>query len=303
MKTNNVNSKDQSIKFSTIIPYLLITFGVTWGIIAFYIFLPTQTVNLFGEITGNHPLFFLATYSPAIAALVIIMMNARWSGTKRFLGRLLLWRAPVPWYLFILLGVPAMFYLGAIYKGLSLSELFPVSSLGVYFLSLSLSAIKGPVEEIGWRGFALPLLQKKMSPFSAAILIGIVWGFWHLPAFFLSGVPQGAWSFMPFFVGTIALSIFATGLFNASRGSILLPAILHLQLINPLWPDAQPYDTVFVVIAALIILWLNRKMMFRNGEGVTTIIPSIGTERDQLQEVEYQPVEPSFSHAGNELNK
>jgi membrane protease YdiL (CAAX protease family) len=303
MKTNKINSTDQSISFYSIIPYLLITFGVTWGIIALYIFLPDQTVSLFGEITGNHPLFFLATYSPAIAALGIILMKVRWSGTKRFLGRMLLWRAPAPWYLFILLGVPAMFYLGAIYKGLSLSELFPVSSLGVYLVSLLLFAIKGPVEEIGWRGFALPMLQRKMSPFFAAIIVGIVWGFWHLPAFFLSGVPQGAWSFMPFFVGTIALSIFATGLFNASRGSILLPALLHLQLINPLWPDAQPYDTVFVVIAAAIILWLNRSTMFRKSEGVTTIIPDSDAEQFHLQKTDYQSVNPMFSHAEKELKK
>lgn len=303
MKTNNINSTDQYISFSTIIPYLLITFGVTWGIIALYIFLPDQTASLFGQITGSHPLFFLATYSPAIAALGIIVMKVRWSGTKRFLGRMLLWRAPAPWYLFILLGVPAMFYLGAIYKGLTLSEFFPVSSLGVYLVSLLLFAIKGPVEEIGWRGYALPMLQRKMSPFFAAIIVGIVWGFWHLPAFFLSGVPQSAWSFMPFFIGTIALSIFATGLFNASRGSILLPALLHLQLINPLWPDAQPYDTVVVVIAASIILWLNRKTYFRNGDGVTTIIPDTDMEQAQLQEAEYQPVEPMFTHAENELTK
>ena len=300
MKTKNMNTSDQSISFSTIIPYLLITFGISWGIIALYIFLPDQTVHLFGQITGNHPLFFLATYSPAIAALGIILMKIRWSGTKRFLGRMLLWRAPAPWYLFILLGVPAMFYLGAIYKGLTLSELFPVTSLGMYIVSLSLFAIKGPVEEIGWRGFALPMLQRKMSPFFAAILIGIVWGFWHLPAFFLSGVPQGAWSFMPFFVGTIALSIFATGLFNASRGSILLPAILHLQLINPLWPDAQPYDTVFVVIAAAIILWLNRNTMFRKGDGVTTIIPDTETNQSYAQEIDYQPANSMFSQAENE---
>lgn len=303
MKTHKINSTDQSISFSTIIPYLLITFGVTWGIIALYIFLPDQTVSLFGQITGNHPLFFLATYSPAIAALGIILMKVRWSGTKRFLGRMLLWRAPAPWYLFILLGVPAMFYLGAIYKGLTLSELFPVSSLGVYLVSLLLFAIKGPVEEIGWRGYALPMLQRKMSPFFAAIIVGIVWGFWHLPAFFLSGVPQSAWSFMPFFVGTIALSIFATGLFNASRGSILLPALLHLQLINPLWPDAQPYDTVVVVIAASIILWLNRKTFFRKGDGVTTIIPNTETELTQLRETGYESVKPMFSHAENELTK
>jgi len=303
MKTHKYTPSQNSISLLTLLPYLLITFGITWGIVALYIFLPELSVEIFGELTGNHPLFFLATYSPAVAALTIILAKARWSGTKHFLSRLLLWRAPTPWYLFILVGVPAMFYLGAIYKGLSLSELFPVTSIGVYLGSLALFAIKGPVEEIGWRGFALPMLQRKMAPFWAAILVGIVWGFWHLPAFFLSGVPQGAWSFMPFFIGTIELSIFATGLFNASRGSILLPALLHLQLINPLWPDAQPYDTIFVVAAAAIILWLNRKTMFRKDAGVTTIIPGRGIEHAQAQKSGYQPVKPNFSPATKKLMK
>ena len=303
MKTHINTSDQKSISLLTLLPYLLITFGISWGIIALYIFFPNLTIKMFGELTGNHPLFFLATYSPAIAALAIIMIKARWSGTKRFLSRLLLWRTSTYWYLFILLGVPAMFYLGAIYKGLSFSELFPVTSIWLYGGSLALFAIKGPVEEIGWRGFALPMLQRKMSPFWAAILVGIVWGFWHLPAFFLSGVPQGAWSFMPFFVGTIALSIFATGLFNASRGSILLPALLHLQLINPLWPDAQPYDTIFVVIAASLILWLNRKTMFRKGAGITTIVPGSDTVKSQVQQPDFQHVKPLFSPAKNKLTE
>ena len=61
MKTHKINSTDQSITFSTIVPYLLITFGVTWGILALYIFLPSQTVNLFEQITGSHPLCYQAT--------------------------------------------------------------------------------------------------------------------------------------------------------------------------------------------------------------------------------------------------
>src|SRR6056297_3291900 len=191
-----------SFSISAIIPFLIITFGLTWGIIALYIFLPDQMIATFGQITGEHPLFYLATYGPAVAALVLVLFKTKWQGMRRFLSRLLLWRAPAVWYLFLLLGIPALFYIGATVKGLTLSEMVPVSSLSVYLGALAMFAIKGPVEEIGWRGFALPLLQRKMAPFWAAILVGIVWGFWHLPAFFLSGVPQGAWSFMPFFVGT-----------------------------------------------------------------------------------------------------
>ena len=295
MKTYQKKSENHSISLYTLIPFLIITFGLAWGIIALYIFVPDQMTSLFGEISGNHPLFFLATYSPAVSALIIIMIKTRGSGTRRFLSRLLQWKAPLPWYLFIVLGVPLIFYTGALLKGLSLPEFLPVSSIGAYIGALALFAIKGPVEELGWRGLALPLLQRKMSPFWASIVIGMIWGFWHLPAFFLSGVPQGAWSFLPFFIGTIALSIFATGLFNASNGSILLPALLHLQLINPLWPDAQPYDMIPVVIAALIVLWLDRKTMFHKKEAVTTIVPSVKSKAEQTFAMGYEsdkPVQP-----------
>jgi membrane protease YdiL (CAAX protease family) len=133
--------------------------------------------------------------------------------------------------------------------------------------------IKGPLEEFGWRGFAQPLLQRKMAPVWVALLIGIVWGFWHLPAFLLSGTQQSAWSFSAFFGGTIAISLIMTPLYNASRGSIFLAAFMHFQLMNPIWPDAQPYDTYILIPIALIVVWLNRQTMLSRTAGLTEIIP------------------------------
>jgi len=281
-----------SFSLASLIPFLLIAFGLAWGIIALYITLPTQMAALFGEISGQHPLFYLATYAPAIAALALVLYRTRRAGTRRFLGRLLLWRAPAAWYAFLLFGIPVLFYVGAVWKGLGLAEMIPVSSVGGYLVALLLFAIKGPVEEIGWRGFALPVLQRKMSPLWAGLILGIIWGVWHLPAFFLSGTPQSAWSFTDFFIGTVALSLIATALFNASRGSILLPALFHLQVINPLWPDAQPYDTLPFVGAALIVVWLNRESMLRRDGGVTTIIPAPDTGGREVTEADRGAVSP-----------
>ena len=103
---------------------------------------------------------------------------------------------------------------------------------------------------------ALPLLQRKMAPTWAALIIGVIWGTWHTPAFLLSGTEQSAWSFLPFFMGTIALSVIVTPLFNASRGSIFLPALFYFMLINPVWPDAQPYDTYLFALIAVVLVWL-----------------------------------------------
>lgn len=138
-----------------------------------------------------------------------------------------------------------------------------------------LTAIKGPIEEFGWRGLALPLLQRKFAPIWAGLMLGVIWGLWHLPAFLLSGTPQSAWSFTPFFAGSVAVSVIVTALFNKSHGSILLPAAFHFQLNNPLWPDAQPYDMYVFVAVAVLVVWFNRNVMFNRDNAMTEIIPKL----------------------------
>ena len=85
---------------------------------------------------------------------------------------------------------------------------------------------------------------------------------------------QNGLGFTPSLIGNVALAVIVTPLFNASRGSILLPALFHFQLINPLWPDAQPYDTYFFVLVAVIIVWLNPRSMFTRAGSVTEVIPA-----------------------------
>jgi membrane protease YdiL (CAAX protease family) len=273
MPSANQSTQPDAIPFRSIGLFLLLTFGIAWGILAAFIFFPEAMVGLFGEITGEHPLFYLAVWAPAISAFIVIFRWAGMEGLRRYLGRALLWRCSWPWYSFLLLGVPLVFFAGSFFKG-NLSEVaFPFSSLSSFMIALIFIAIKGPIEEFGWRGLALPLLQRKLAPIWAALIIGIVWGLWHTPAFLLSGTEQSAWSFLPFFAGTIALSVIVTPLFNASRGSIFLPALFHFVLINPVWPDAQPYDTYIFALVAIVILWLHRGSMFTRIYSVTEVVP------------------------------
>jgi len=257
----------------SLLPFLLIAFGLAWGIIALFILIPDQMTSLFGELTGQHPLFFLAVYAPAIAAFIVVIYYGGAGGFRRYMARLFLWRCSPVWYAFLIIGIPLLFFGGSALKGNLFAEPFPFSSFQTLVVALLFMAFKGPVEEFGWRGLALPLLQRKFTPFWAGLILGVIWGLWHFPAFLLSGTPQSAWSFTPFFVGSVAVSVIVTQLFNASRGSILLPALLHFQLVNPIWPDAQPYDTLLFVAAALLVVWFNRKVMFNREWGATEVIP------------------------------
>jgi len=144
--------------------------------------------------------------------------------------------------------------------------------IGVLFMMLFL----GPIEEFGWRGMAQPLLQRHVAPLWAGAIIGTVWGIWHLPAFFLSGTVFAAWNFFPFLVGNITLAILVTPIFNSARGSLLWPMLFHWQLINPIWPDAQPYDTWILVAVTAVVVWFNRDTMLSRKGAVTDVIPKDG---------------------------
>jgi uncharacterized protein len=272
-------SKAYQVSFSSFFPFLLISFGLAWGILGLYIFLPERMVSVFGQITGNHPLFFLAVYAPAIAAFTLVAYSGGLAGVWRFLGRLLLWRCSATWYFFLIVGIPVIFIAGSAIRGNLFTEVFPFSSYQALLVALVLAVIKGPVEEFGWRGFALPLLQRKFAPIWSGLILGSIWGLWHMPAFLLSGTQQSEWSFTVFFVGCLTISVIATVLFNRSRGSILLSAFLHFQLMNPIFPDALPYDTYLLTVVAVLIVWWNHKDIFSNEGSVTEVIPTRNSEQ------------------------
>lgn len=256
-----------------LVSFLLITFVIAWGILALYIFLPDQMAGAFGQLTGEHPLFFLAVWAPAIATFIVVLYHTGVSGLVRFLSRFLLWRCSPWWYVFLVVGIPVAFIAGAAMRGTLVSDPFPFDTVSSMLIGLGLAAIKGPMEEFGWRGVALPLLQRKLAPLWAGLVLGLIWGLWHLPAFMLSGTQQSQWAVAPFFVGCIALSVIVTPLFNASRGSILLTAFFHFTVMNPVLPAAEPYDTYILVVMAAVVVWLNRKTMFTRTHAETEVVP------------------------------
>ena len=274
-QTNTTSADRCDLPFLSLLPFLLIAFTIAWGILALYIFLPDQMAKAFGQLTGQHPLFFLAVWAPAIAAFVVVLYHTGVSGLVRFLSRVMLWRCSLAWYAFLIVGIPLVFLAGAAMRGTLLTDPFPFATLPSMLIALALAAIKGPVEEFGWRGLALPLLQRKLAPIWAGLVLGVIWGIWHLPAFLLSGTQQSQWAVAPFFVGCIALSVIVTPLFNASRGSILLTALFHFTVMNPVLPAAEPYDTYILVVVAAVIVWLNRKTMFSRKHAVTVVVPGL----------------------------
>jgi membrane protease YdiL (CAAX protease family) len=269
MQTKINTQPNMTIK--TLIPFLALTFGLTWGIAAIFMLFTDQIIAIFGELSVSNPLFILAVYSPGFAGTFLVLRKYGFKGLGNFFRRLTLWRVSRWWWLFVILGIPAIMYIGAAVKG-TISDPFPFSPWYQVLPALALALFLGPIEEFGWRGLALPLLQRRFAPFWAGLILGVIWATWHIPAFLIGGTPQSAWAFAPYFAGVIAGSVILTALFNDSRGSLLLAVLIHFQMNNPIWPDAQPWDNVMLITAAVVIVWLKRRKMFQRGSGVTDIL-------------------------------
>jgi len=261
------------LPYWALLPFLVITFGIAWGLFALLALFPDRISQSLGPLSGRHPLFILAVYAPAMAAFGLVLAHAGLGGWVRFLSRLAVWRTGPLWWAFLLVGIPLIFIIGSALKGNLGAYQFPFKTLGEALTAMGFMFVLGPIEELGWRGVALPLLQRRLAPIWASVVLGLIWGLWHMPAFLLSGTPQSAWDFSPFVIGAIAISVILTPLFNASGGSILLAMLFHFQLNNPLWPDAQPHDSAVFAAVALVVTWMNRKAMFSRDSAIQRVIP------------------------------
>ena len=259
MNKSSVTQPDMTVR--TLIPFLALTFGLTWGLAAVLVFVGFST-----------PVFLLAVWAPGIVGIFLVWRYYGLKGLGSFFRRLTLWRMPRVWWLYLLVGFPAIIYLGAALNG-TISDPFPFSPWYQVFPALVQAFfLLGTNEEFGWRGVALPLLQRKYSPFWAGLILGIIHAAWHIPAFFISGLPFETWSVIPYFGGVIALSVILTPIFNSSRGSLLIAYLYHFQMMNPIFPDADPWDKGLVILAAVVIVVLNRRTMFTKGAGVTEVL-------------------------------
>ncbi len=254
-----------------LIPFLALAFGLTWGLAALLILFTDEVVAIFGDIGMSNPLVILAVYSPGFAGVFLVWRKYGIKGLGSFFRRLTLWRASTLWWLFLILGIPAIVYLGAAVKG-TINDPFPFSPWFQVFPALALALFLGPIEEFGWRGLALPLLQRKFAPFWAGLILGCIWALWHVPSFMVGGMPQATWSVVPYFLGIIAISVILTPLFNVTRGSLLISILFHFQMMNPIFPDAQPLDNLLWIAVAVVVVWLKRRTLFQRDSGVTDIL-------------------------------
>ena len=140
----------------------------------------------------------------------------------------------------------------------------PVYAPNRFFIGIAFGVIAGLLEEIGWTGFAFRVLSRQRSELSAAVVIGVLWGFWHLPVIDFLGTasPHGSYLlpyFLAFIVAMTAMRVLIAWLY-ANTKSVLLAQLMHISstgslvALSPLVVTARQEVVWYGIYAG--ILWL-----------------------------------------------
>ncbi len=178
----------------------------------------------------------LVGYGFVVASLLVTWLSDGPGAVVALLRRFLIWRVRPKWYLIAFLLFPVI-VLAAVGVNAALTQrpvafstvmahtLFGASAnLPLFVVPFLLFDAVTNGEEIGWRGYVLPRLQAKYSALGASLILGVIWGFWHLPKFLASG---NASLFSWFMVKVMADAVLYTWLYNNTQGSLLLVTIFH----------------------------------------------------------------------------
>jgi membrane protease YdiL (CAAX protease family) len=219
------------------------------------------------------PLAFIGGWGPTVAALILTARAEGRPGVRRLLRALVNWRAPLPWYLFSLLLPPAATAVSIflVDRNPATWQRFAIGDVVRHLpIAYALALPFGPLgEELGWRGYALPRLLGRIGPIGAALVIGVMWTFWHAPMMlFMPGasIPDFM-GLTPFsvavYLGQItAWSVIITLIYVRTKGNILLAVFAHLafntaaSVVLAGLPKFTPDGIRQIYLTNVAVLWV-----------------------------------------------
>jgi len=202
--------------------------GIAWGIT---FGLAKIEIMSYGD-PGLMVFFMLGGFGPTIGAYVSVISTRDRASIKEFHSRLFKYRVHPFWWAAAIL-LPFILNFLSVGIGVLISDKFRMSlefqSWYMVFPLFLIMIIGGGLEELGWRGVALPEIVKHTSPLKAALFVSIIWAIWHVLLFYIPGTNQYGSSFLIFAVGAIGLGLLLAWLYLHTH-SILLCVVFHASV-------------------------------------------------------------------------
>lgn len=250
--------------------YFLLTFAYSW-----VIWIPSVLDGLgiqlpFSVKEYSIVVVIIGAFAPLLAAITLVYREEGRQGIKAFFRQVLDFKIK-PIYLILALALPLLIHVIAHYLALGVGldvakTLFPTDIptapiiLAIPYFILML-IIGGGQEEFGWRGYAQEPLQEKIGVIPASLVIGVIWGIWHLPLWFMAGDLHSAYSFLAFVMMTTSISIMYAWLYNSSGKKLIVVIFFHAMsnTAAPLLPflhgiEGKP-ESAYWIYAAVNVLF------------------------------------------------
>jgi uncharacterized protein len=256
--------------------FFLITFAFTWLLWSVPVL---DSGSIFSSPGPNFAWILIGSHGPLIASLILTYRTGGWGAVKRLLRAGFRLRMSAVWWLVLIL-IPlalagAAVWISAFFHNYEPDLALLEQPLLILPLFLYLFFLGGSVqEEFGWRGYALPRLLEIQTPFLASLVLGLIWGMWHLPLFFMTGVSQEYMPFAVFLQLTLAFSFLFTWAYLRTDLNLFSALLLHTTINTSLnlFPtveleagserSAMVYLMVLYAFVALIVVLRERALFF-----------------------------------------
>ena len=266
--------------------YVVIAYAFSW------IFWLPQVLSSNKLLAPSYSVYivgFIAPFGPLVAAFSLTYLKEGKESVEKLLRRGANYkfrkRWLIPLFLLFPLWAGSALLLGSLTEGVKINlpwfsnPLSLVFNFGIYNF-VYMFIFVGVAEEFGWRGYALDRLQACFSAATSSVILGLIWGLWHLPLFFISGSPQQAAGLVPYLLQMVVFTIWFTWLYNNINGSVLVAIIFHammdltLLVIFPVTsifkPNSLPvlylYFSGLIILVAVIAVWGPKRLVHEKGE-------------------------------------
>lgn len=204
-------------------------------------------------------LHYLYAFGPTLAAILMTWLSSGAEGIRELFDRVFKWRVKLTWWI---VAFSPLWLFGLIVVGQRvitdewldfrllgqvnfLPQLNLVVAMFLWVLTFGLG------EEIGWRGYALPRIQKNRSALSATLILAVLWALWHWPMFFyvLDRSILFGW-----LISLVAGTIVFTWLYNSSKGSVLMVILWH-GFFDFITASKAGEGSAAIIMSAIVMVW------------------------------------------------
>ena len=252
--------------------FYILVFAISWGGLLLLAGIdqipgnPDQVKKLF-------PLALVIMFAgPSFSGLLMTLLVSGKPGLRELLSRLLRWRIGLRWYAIALLTGPllvaAILWLLSQFSSAFIPGIVTADDKIVQVLfGLGWGLVGGGLlEELGWTGFAVPRLRLRYSGLGTGLIVGLLWGVWHiLIAFWSSNALAGSLSLTTFVAGFLAFYLVALPAYRIllvwvhDRTNSLVVVMLMHAFLSASTLILQPQDTSGYLtwnIVVAVALWL-----------------------------------------------